>query len=334
MRSYTKRRANGPKEVAVEAHLDPEALHEVLAPWQEQNLQGVVHLLGCETCQRLALAVLERPPGEEDARSEPGYAALTGPVMLQAATALALCEELLAMDGGQRRQAVGQPRFSNLFLAELLLEESERIAGAAPAESEELAHLAFELGGSIGASGGGDWLEEVLARSCCLLGNARRLRGDLAGAELWLRRAVGYLADCPSPPVRAAFCLALAQLREEQDRPAEAETLLWRAAGIYRDLGYRESQGECLCRLGFLALKQCAFARASSILIRSWLLLPAGRSPVIGTRAGLGLAVCLAALGQREPAQRLLAELIRGVLSHLETFLAKWEKNLQRGLTS
>ncbi len=225
-----------------------------------------------------------------------------------AAEAAPLYAELLGLAAPRRFEAIREARFKNLFLAELLLREGERLAPAEPEKSEELALLAYHLGGSTYPRELSVWVEEVVARSCCLLGNARRVGGDLEGADKRFRMASAALAVPPDSPVRAFFCQMLAYLREDQSRDREAEPLLWRAARIYREAGRRAPQGECNCRLGFLFLRAYDLERAASVLLRAWLLLQDAGSPLLAARSGLGLAVCLAALGQPRAARVLLEQ--------------------------
>lgn len=163
-----------------------------------------------------------------------------------------LMNELLATQGHRRRDAVRQERFRNLLLAELLVAESERFEEACPDKARELAELARLVSdqpypGSLLAR-----VDNILARSHCLQGNACRLSGDRDGAEQQFRQAVSALTGPPNSIERAFYCQRLAYLREEQGKLDEATALLWRAAGIFREGRATEAQAACLRRLAIL----------------------------------------------------------------------------------
>jgi tetratricopeptide (TPR) repeat protein len=151
-------------------------------------------------------------------------------------------------------------------------------------------------------------VDRILARSYCLQGNALRLVGDRQGAEQCFQKASSSLTGPPGSIERAYYCQRLASLREEQGNFDEATALLWRAAGIFNEAGASEEQGDCLCRLAFLFFHEHDLARASRLFAQARGLLSFEGSPALAARCGLGLATCLAALGQREQARRLRKE--------------------------
>lgn len=216
--------------------------------------------------------------------------------------------ELLAMERHQRQEALREPRFQSLDLAELLLAASEEAQPEEPRRSEELAGLAWDIAnqgfpGELVARA-----DDVMARARCLMGNARRLLGDAEGAEALLRAAVSMLTGGPISRERAFFCQMLALLKEDQKRPDEATALLWRAVGIFRERGEAESQAVCLCRLGFLFFEQEDFEQAVRVLAPARSLLSAHRSPALLARCNLGLAACHARLGRGDEARLFAGE--------------------------
>lgn len=184
----------------------------------------------------------------------------------------------------------------NLGMADFLLDESADAAAVEPGDAEELAELAVQIAGLPHPEEAGR-VEAVKARGYCLLGNARRLRGDLAGAEEALRRAGLHLMQPPDSPERAFFGWQLALLRHEQGRVEEAVAGLWRAAGIYGESGDPDSEGSCLAALGALLLEEGEHERAVHPLIRAGELLDPDRDLWLLAQVRLGLALCHAALG-------------------------------------
>lgn len=191
----------------------------------------------------------------------------------------------------------------SLAVAEDLLEESAAVAAREPGEAEELAELALRIAALPHPEEAGR-VEEVAARGCCLLSNARRLRGDLRGAEAALERAERHLTQPPDSPERALYGWQLALLRHEQGRVEEAVAGLWRAAGIYRGAGRRDGEGSCLASLGALLLEEGEHERAVRPLIRAGEVLDPERHLGLAARVRLGLALCHAALGYRVRALR------------------------------
>lgn len=219
-----------------------------------------------------------------------------------------LMNELLAIEPHRRQEAVREQRYRSLVLAELLAKESGQFEETCPAKAEELAELARMVAdqphpGSMVAR-----VDRVLAVSHCLHGNARRLSGDRPGAEQQFRRAAAVLTGPPDAVERALYCQKLALLREEQGRFEEATTLLWRAVGIFREARSAEGQVECLCRLGFLLLHGDDPEGASRHFAQARGLLAFESAPALAARCGLGLALCLAAAGEAEPARLLRDE--------------------------
>jgi tetratricopeptide (TPR) repeat protein len=219
-----------------------------------------------------------------------------------------LMNELLAIEPRRRQEAVREERYRSLLLAEMLAKESGQFEEACPAKAEELAELARMVAdqpypGSVFAR-----VDRVLAVSHCLQGNARRLSGDRPGAEQQFRRAAAVLTGPPDAVERALYCQRLAWLREEQGRFEEATTLLWRAVGIFREARSTEGQVECLCRLGFLLLHGNDPNGASRHFAQARGLLAFESAPALAARCALGLALCLAAAGQEEPARSLRKE--------------------------
>jgi len=184
----------------------------------------------------------------------------------------------------------------SLEVADGLLDESAEGAAREPRAAGELAELALEIAALPHPEEAGR-VEAVKARGYCLLANARRLRGDLRGAEEALHRAGLHLMQPPDSPERAFYGWQLALLRHEQGRVEEAVAGLWRAAGIYGEAGERDGEGSCLASLGALLLEEGEHERAVRPLIRAGEVLDPERRLWLVAQVRLGLALCHAVLG-------------------------------------
>lgn len=165
-----------------------------------------------------------------------------------------LMNELLALERPRRERTVRQERFRNLLLGELLVAESVRFEEVCPEKAEELAELARWVADQPYTGALAARVDRVMARSCAIQGNIRRLAGDLYGAEQRFREAVLALTGPPNAVERAFYCQRLACLRMEQGELEEANSLLWRAVGIFREARDMQSQAACLCLLALVAI--------------------------------------------------------------------------------
>jgi hypothetical protein len=151
---------------------------------------------------------------------------LLGEVAADRERAPVLLAELLAEPPSVReRMAVSLDRFRSPALAVLLVEQSlERKAAGG-----ELAELALSLLGVIDDVRRRGVVEQAKARACGALANARRLQGDLAGAERALHRAAYHVAVAPDPLEEAWFYRLRARLRRDQGRLGRAVALQMQA---------------------------------------------------------------------------------------------------------
>src|SRR5215213_8711463 len=190
-----------------------------------------------------------------------------------------LMNELLGTEDSERLELVQEERFRSLALAELLIAESERFEEVSPAKAEELAELTEwivdqpEPGHAVPHAG------LILARSYSLQANARRLSGDHLGAEARFERAASVIPETECVAERGFYCQRLACLREEQGRLDEAAALLWCAVDVFRTRRAFQAEGTCLCRLGFLALRENDAERASRLFGQARVLLSPELSP-------------------------------------------------------
>jgi tetratricopeptide (TPR) repeat protein len=216
-----------------------------------------------------------------------------------------LLNELLDTPIRQRFELVREERFRSLLLAGLLVAESERFEEVSPAKADELAEVARMIADQPYPADLLPQAGKLLLRACTLQANTRRLMRDLHGAEICFGKAMSVLVGPAGAAERGFYCQRLAYLREEQGHREEAAALLWRAADLFGEEGDARSESVCRCRLGFLALGDDDAGRASRFFIQARGLLSPGCPPALAARCGLGLALCLAALGQAGEARDL-----------------------------
>lgn len=224
----------------------------------------------------------------------------------QAAEARRLFDRLLDAAADQRMALAAGGEYRNLRLADLLLEESLELQPAEPLLSEELAALGFQIAMQSYEPGLASRVDDAKARASVLIGGARRLAGDRAGAEEAFRCAVTYLTCPPNALERGFYCQQLASLRRDQGRDDEATGLLWRAALIYNENSDLLEEGACLAELGFLFVADDQVHRAVLPLTRACEVLDLHRDATLAVLARLALAVCHARLGEADKAQRIL----------------------------
>lgn len=249
----------------------------VLERFMRSELQGrerrtiVRHLLtGCPECVAVTRQLWsfgeERPAGER--RASEGRR-----------EASRLLAELLDHPRSRRLALIcAEERFQNTALCGLLIEGSRR-AGTA-AEAEEMAEAAVAIAGRVdGRPCGATMTRSLRARSWAHLGDARRLGGDLAGAEEALASAEPlYAGEAADPLDRAELHSFKACLLGEQGRLEEAGRLLDCVLAVHRSAGERHLQGRTLIQKG---------------TIRSWAIElegePAFRESIRLLRGGLAL---------------------------------------------
>jgi transcriptional regulator with XRE-family HTH domain/tetratricopeptide (TPR) repeat protein len=157
------------------------------------------------------------------------------PSAAERATAPALWARLARRHPATRRLLVdGTDEYRSWALLEHLCEESARAAADDPAEAAELAELALYI--AERALGGEPWRLCLQGYAWAFVGNARRVRSDLRGAEQAFARARAlWKAGAAANPdlLDASRVLDLeASLRRDQRRFPEALRLLEQALAV------------------------------------------------------------------------------------------------------
>jgi tetratricopeptide (TPR) repeat protein len=217
--------------------------------------------------------------------------------------------ELRELPPAQRRQKVAAGRrFQTPAVCDLLIEESRRTRE--PAGAAEWAGLAVEAAGLLDDRQFGSTLVHSLqSRAWGRLGDARRLAGDLAGAEEALATAGKALAEGADALDRAELLELQARLLAEQDRFDDAECLLGRTLALYRALGERHLEGRVLILAAAVRNRRGGEEAARETIgrLREGLArFDEDREPALAAAAFHRLARLLAEAGQGEGAREAL----------------------------
>ena len=224
-----------------------------------------------------------------------------------------LYRELLRESPRRREKRVlRDPACASPALAARLLKASGEAAPDAPRRAEHLAGLGLAIAGRL-ASPWGDFLVFGLTGSAwARIGEARRERGDLAGAEQALAEARLRLDVLPVEAAeRGLFCRLLARLRRDQERSDEALALAARALALAEAREDREEIGAATLDLGWMELADFESGAALPLFERAaaCFLDPDPVRPWFEARRGLALAASDLQDGMRvEEALRELRE--------------------------
>jgi len=193
-----------------------------------------------------------------------------------------LWSRLKAYGAAERRAVVQECEdFRSWGLCELLCEESEKAAPDSPARAVELADLALRIAGRV--PGDERWRSQIQGYAWAFVGNARRVRGDLPGAdeafarsgELWQPSAGLALLD------ESRLLDLEASLRRDQRHFPESLKLLDRALA----LGKGEAAGRILIKKAKTLEELGDYESAVTALRRA--------APLVNAEADPRLLLCL-----------------------------------------
>jgi tetratricopeptide (TPR) repeat protein len=280
-----------------EEHPDPNLLERFMrGELQGQARRTIVrHLLtGCPRCVAVTRGLWSLGDGRSARDSGDGRISL-------------LFDHLLD-EARPRRLALicADRRFQSAALCELLLERCRR--ADPPAAAEEMAEAAVAVASQIdGRRCGATVASSLRARSWAHLGNARRLTGDLGGAEEALASAEPLFRDTGDAMERAELDGIKACLLGEQGKLEEALRLLDRALATYRPSGDRHLLGRTLVQKGTVRswayeMDPTAAPEAIRLLQEGLGLLDSRTDPGLAANGYLRLGLLLADTGRGEEA--------------------------------
>jgi tetratricopeptide (TPR) repeat protein len=173
-----------------------------------------------------------------------------------------------------RRIERARSRYRSRAVADMLLEESRRLARERPSESRSLAGLVEVVVLWTPGAVGQDWARALRVRAAAWIANSYRVELDLRAAERAFSEVRARMAhEVVGEVVHAEVASLEASLRIEQGRFEEARRLLDQAAVFYRAEGRRSSLARVLIKravledaLGDLAAAAAAQRQALGVL--------------------------------------------------------------------
>lgn len=218
----------------------------------DERQRVVAHLLaGCRGCGRRVAAAFGPPsPKQSDAalgravaRAVRRFGAIKAEVDKERAVADRLLADLEELPHGRALTVLASSRrHQRRAVCEELLQKAAESRRKDPRICLHCAEQALAVASSFSGAGS----EELKARSWIELANARRIGGDLPGAESGFEKAEAWLeADGGrDPAVRAELHLMLARQRNEQRRINEALALTRRSRRAFERLRDRRGVAE------------------------------------------------------------------------------------------
>lgn len=266
------------------------------------------HLARCADC-RIRLAT-PASPGEYEAafaRAARRVSEILPEVLTETELAAETLERLTAKTGG-----LSFPRHAwrGLKLAELLREKSREAWASDPEEALEWAQQATEVADRLDRSFYGEGrVAEERALSHAFLGNAWRIRSDLAQAEACLQEAEALFRAGGDDSLTEAELLSFrASLRTAQRRYPEAVVLLDRALSLYREAHEHHRQGRTLIQKGIALGHAGRLSQALRCLKRGLAKIDLLEEPVLMVSARHNLVCYLNDTGAHHQALEALEE--------------------------
>jgi tetratricopeptide (TPR) repeat protein len=304
------------------------------------------HLATCAACQRRLQSLIQ--PKSSALAESVGMQSLGSigkvdyePVLLMAlrslrqlettykqerAEALSLFADL-AHHPAERRILIvrNSSRFHTWGLCELLLRRSREQNFHNAAQGESLALLALEVLDSLAPSRyGAEPLSDLRARAWAYVGNSRRIKADLRGAEDAFALAFATLRRGTQEPMEKALLLDLrASLLRAQRRFPQALQCLRRAIQIFRRIGERHRAGRALVSMSTVHHFAGEPEKAIPLLYEALELIDPGREPRLLLVAWHNLIDDLAEARQFMEAQKLLVK----VRPLYQKFAQPWSRN-------
>ena len=306
-------------------------LEDFLLSLSNERLHVLDHLIQCPACQEQVLAIRRRHPGPvakkvAEVLGWPGDPArYNGPIQEsevvaeghlavlkeERAVAPGLYVELLKHPAEQREFLLqNSPRFHTWGVFELLVERSLEETPRAPAHGEELGLLALRLSEYLDANRyGAGLIEDLRARAWAHVGNARRVRSDLPGAEKAFIVAYRHLKAGTRDSLERAILLNLeASLRRDQRRFEDALRLLRRAKTIFLQNHQQHRAGRSLVKMDDVYHQLGNHEKGVPLLLQALDLIDPEQEPRLLLCARHNLVDDLAEIGRFLEAQKIYRE--------------------------
>ncbi len=254
---------------------------DVADPRVLQHLSGCARcrsrLVDFPGCQAPAPVVAFRPAraGFYDSAFERSLSFVTQRVRLlerERAEAPGLFAELMERPDGQRELLLrNSQRFRTWGLLELAVERSLERSLQDPERGEELGRLALRIADLLDDDlYGVDQVEDLRARAWAYIGNARRIRYDLQGAEEAFQQSLFHLQRGTGDLFEQAVLLDLkASLRRSQRQFDSALKFLRKAIALFLEIGDRDRAGRSLINLSLALLYAGRAEESIPVLYRS-----------------------------------------------------------------
>jgi tetratricopeptide (TPR) repeat protein len=344
--------------MSVRIHPHDLLLQELGSVCRETQTKCLQHLADCPRCrERLSLvgplplgALLPKvlPFSREHTSADDYDTALKGvwtslqPIedsyRRERAGAASLYSELLRHPAERRPIVLRNcQRFHTWGFCELLLHRSQEQSFQDPVLGESLALLGIEVLDHLDPlSYGPASLEDLRARAWSYVGNARRIRSDLQGAEEAFEFAFSFLRLGTGDPLEKALLLDLkASLLTKQRRLSSALELLRRAVDIFLEVGDKHRAGRALVSMSLAHATAGEPKSAVSLLYRALTLIDSAREPRLELIAWHNLIDNLSDTGQFMEARKLLIKarpLYKRFAPWLQHFRAGIKGKIARGL--
>jgi tetratricopeptide (TPR) repeat protein len=305
-------------------------LRELVEAVSDEHKCLLEHLLACEPCRERVLPFLRRRPNALAERvatvlhwsgdgcdysqvfacSEISQEQCLFSFDRERAEAKGLLAEL-ATHPLERRVLIleNHPRFHTWGLLELLIERGREAGYAEPVRGEDLGNLALRLAGHLDAEVYGlERIEDLKARAWAGIGNSRRVRSDLSGAEVAMERAQAHLRRGTGDLLERAIVLDLrASLLRAQRRFDRALRLLQRAFNIFLEYGDIHRAGRALLNMSTVYHSAGTPERAIPLLYRAIELIDSQEEPLLVLAIWHNLIDDLADAGRYMEAHGLLS---------------------------
>jgi len=331
----------------MEKHLDAAALERLLAIDRTagQN-EHLFHLLTvCPGCREAGGWLLELHQANA---LPPIFGPIDAALARSRAEAPRLLAELTPLDPQDRLARLhADSRFVSWGLCELLVRRSCQTAAEQPSEANHLADLAVHVANMIpgGEPFEESWVDQLRSLALAGLGNARKVRGDLSGAEKSFEMAdtcweAGTAGSEDALGYEPVILDLKAPLRTAQRRFSEAIKLLDRAVALFLEgqPAYRDPHlaGRSLISKAFVLIETGESESAIQVLKKANGLIDPERDPRLVLCVQHNLVDNLSKMGRHTEAADLLPELRELATAHgsaLDHLRLKWvEGRIAAGL--